>query len=147
MKSDGVPLALGAAGALALAAHLSGRGRGSAAISLGDLEALIARRRAAEADGSGEARAPQAPPGEVAISMEALPQLRHQYRLAVARCRAPLYRKLCGDEVFDLRAQILAAKAGAPTWTDARGTIWGPRRTYIGGAEPLSGAWHGGAGF
>jgi len=47
MKVCGSALALGTASALTLAAYLSNRDKGSAAISLGDLDALIARRRAA----------------------------------------------------------------------------------------------------
>ena len=82
-----------------------------------------------------------------AISPLAIPGLEHRLGVENARCKGATYAKICGSTRVDIQAQLAAAKSGAATWTDTRGSVWGAGGARVDGTPSLPGAWFGGAGF
>ena len=79
-----------------------------------------------------------------AISPLALPDLEWQLSVEIRRAEYPgsRYGEICGDARINLERQIEAAKTGAETWTDVRGSVWNHEGRRVGGVPALKGQSH-----
>ena len=78
-----------------------------------------------------------------AVSPKALPALLADLEIEIARhAWGEVYTKICGHHRVNLERQIEAARTGAPSWTDTKGTIWGAGGLMIGGTKPAPGISH-----
>lgn len=74
-----------------------------------------------------------------AISRDALPVLRRDYRIACARYRnAPARLKhFWIDNMLDIRAQIKAMTTGAETWTNTAGEVYAAGLVRVSRPHPV----------